>query len=103
RRCVWMGMTRGRGGGADALGDGAHVKVVATGGLAERMRGISRCIDVVDSDLTIHGLRIIWRTQSGSLAISAPEPRWPPLRAITRSRAYSSAQRLGSQRRRPLQ
>jgi len=36
------------------------VKVVATGGLAERMRGISRCIDVVDSDLTIHGLRIIW-------------------------------------------
>src|SRR5262252_8207239 len=39
---------------------GAHVKVVATGGLAERMRGISRCIDVVDSDLTIHGLRIIW-------------------------------------------
>jgi type III pantothenate kinase len=39
---------------------GAHVKVVATGGLAERMRGISRCIDVVDSDLTIQGLRIIW-------------------------------------------
>src|SRR5215467_7796708 len=39
---------------------GAHVKVVATGGLAERMRGISRCIDVVDPDLTIQGLRIMW-------------------------------------------
>ncbi len=39
---------------------GTQVKVVATGGLAERMRGISRCIDVVDPDLTIQGLRIMW-------------------------------------------
>jgi type III pantothenate kinase len=39
---------------------GAQVKVVATGGLAEQMRGIARSIDVVDPDLTVQGLRTIW-------------------------------------------
>ena len=39
---------------------GAQVKVVATGGLSEQMRGVSRCIDLVDPDLTLQGLRTIW-------------------------------------------
>jgi len=39
---------------------GAQVKVVATGGLGEQMRGVSRCIDLVDPDLTLQGLRRIW-------------------------------------------
>jgi type III pantothenate kinase len=39
---------------------GAQVKVVATGGLGEQMRGISRSIDVVNPDLTLQGLRIMW-------------------------------------------
>ena len=39
---------------------GTQVKVVATGGLAEQMRGVSRNIDLVDPDLTLHGLRTIW-------------------------------------------
>src|SRR5882724_5587613 len=39
---------------------GAQVKVVATGGLGEQMRGVSRCIDLVDPDLTLQGLRTIW-------------------------------------------
>jgi len=39
---------------------GAQVRVVATGGLAEQMRGVSRSIDVVDIDLTLQGLRTLW-------------------------------------------
>jgi type III pantothenate kinase len=39
---------------------GAQVKVVATGGLGEQMRGVSRSIDLVDPDLTLQGLRTIW-------------------------------------------
>src|SRR5215470_11063588 len=39
---------------------GAQVRVVATGGPAEQMRGVSRLIDVVDSDLTLQGLRTLW-------------------------------------------
>lgn len=39
---------------------GAPVKVVATGGLSEQMRGVARSIDVVDPNLTLQGLRTIW-------------------------------------------
>jgi len=39
---------------------GAPVKVVATGGLAEQMRGLARSIDAVNPDLTLEGLRLLW-------------------------------------------
>jgi type III pantothenate kinase len=39
---------------------GAPVKVVATGGLGEQLRGVARSIDLVDPDLTLQGLRTIW-------------------------------------------
>ena len=39
---------------------GTQVRVVATGGLAEQMRGVSRSIDAVDLDLTLQGLRTLW-------------------------------------------
>jgi type III pantothenate kinase len=39
---------------------GAPVSSVATGGLAEMIAPETRAIDVVDRDLTLHGLRIIW-------------------------------------------
>ncbi len=38
---------------------GTNPKVVATGGLAELMSGVTSCIDSVKSDLTLVGLRII--------------------------------------------
>jgi len=37
-------------------------RVIATGGLAELMRNAATCIEVVDSDLTLEGLRIISET-----------------------------------------
>ena len=39
---------------------GVPVDVVATGGLAEQMRGVARTIDRVNPDLTLEGLRTIW-------------------------------------------
>jgi type III pantothenate kinase len=35
-------------------------KVIATGGLAAAIAAHSRTIEVVDADLTLHGLRIIF-------------------------------------------
>nr|MDQ3023143.1 type III pantothenate kinase [bacterium] len=34
--------------------------VIATGGAGEMLQGASSCIDVVEPDLTLHGLREIW-------------------------------------------
>ena len=39
---------------------GGSVKVVATGGWAELFAGETSVIDVVDIDLTLHGLRLIY-------------------------------------------
>jgi pantothenate kinase type III len=33
--------------------------VIATGGLADTLFGVSRTIDVVDHDLTLYGLKLI--------------------------------------------
>src|SRR5712691_10098344 len=63
---IQSGLMYGWAGLVDGLVDrmraelGAQVKVVATGGLGEQMRGVSRCIDLVDPDLTLQGLRTIW-------------------------------------------
>lgn len=49
---------------------GGAVKVVATGGLAEQMRGVARSIEHVNPDLTLEGLRVLWERAS-------PPPRAP--------------------------
>ena len=41
-------------------GDGEQV-VIATGGLANFVKGVSKSIDVVDEFLTLYGLTIIYR------------------------------------------
>lgn len=41
-------------------------KVVATGGLAELFQGESEFIDVVDPELTLKGLKIIWDRNAGA-------------------------------------
>ena len=46
------------------LGD--PVASVATGGLAELIAPDTAAIDVVDRDLTLHGLRLIWRRNQGA-------------------------------------
>ena len=42
---------------AELTGD---VKVVATGGLAREISEATTCIDVIDSNLTLNGLRLIY-------------------------------------------
>ena len=39
---------------------GGSVRVIATGGLAEVLAGQTDCIDIVDQQLTLVGLRLIW-------------------------------------------
>ena len=39
---------------------GADMKVIATGGLAELMAGETGVIDIIDAQLTLKGLQIIW-------------------------------------------
>jgi type III pantothenate kinase len=39
---------------------GAEARVIATGGLAELIAGHSRTIELVDPDLTLQGLRLVW-------------------------------------------
>jgi type III pantothenate kinase len=46
------------------LGDG--VTCVATGGLAEMIAPDTPAIDIVDRDLTLHGLRLIWERNQGA-------------------------------------
>jgi type III pantothenate kinase len=41
------------------------VKVIATGGLAPLIGSVSRQIDVVDDQLTLDGLRIIYQRNVG--------------------------------------
>ena len=48
---------------------GVHARVVATGGHAELMAGISRTIDQVDPWLTLDGLRLIHERASGKKAL----------------------------------
>lgn len=63
---IQSGLTYGWAGLVDGLVErmrsemGSPVKVVATGGLAEQMRGVARSIDVVNPDLTLEGLRMLW-------------------------------------------
>jgi type III pantothenate kinase len=63
---IQSGLTYGWAGLVDGLVErmrsemGAPVKVVATGGLAEQMRGVARSIEVVNPDLTLEGLRLLW-------------------------------------------
>jgi type III pantothenate kinase len=39
---------------------GADAKVIATGGNVEQLRGVARTIQVVNPDLTLEGLRMLW-------------------------------------------
>ena len=39
---------------------GSEARVIATGGLAELISGHSRTIELVDPDLTLQGLRLVW-------------------------------------------
>jgi len=63
---IQSGLTYGWAGLVDGLVErmrsemGAPVKVVATGGLADQMRGVAKSIDVVNPDLTLEGLRVLW-------------------------------------------
>ena len=42
-----------------------NVRVVATGGLAEQMRHVCRSLDVVNPDLRLEGVRMIWEHAGG--------------------------------------
>lgn len=63
---IQSGVVYGYAGLVDGLVDrmrgelGGDVKVVATGGLAEQMREVARSIQVVNADLRLEGLRLIW-------------------------------------------
>ena len=46
---------------------GQEARVVATGGLASFIRSFSETIDLVDSQLTLDGLRMIWQRNQGRL------------------------------------
>lgn len=65
------GLLWGYGGQTDALVRrirqelGEDARVVATGGLASFIRNFSETIDIVDSQLTLDGLRLIWQRQQG--------------------------------------
>jgi type III pantothenate kinase len=48
------------------LAGGAEASVIATGGLAEVISGEARSIQRVEPDLTLHGLRLIWRRNQAS-------------------------------------
>ena len=39
---------------------GQNAKVIATGGLADTMKGESKTIEIIDHHLTLNGLRILW-------------------------------------------
>jgi len=47
------------------LGD--NVACIATGGLAEMIASDTPMIDAVDRDLTLHGLRLIWNRNKGTI------------------------------------
>jgi type III pantothenate kinase len=63
---IRSGLYHGTGALVDGLVDkiaaehGIEPLVIATGGVAEMLEGASRRIDVVEPDLTLHGLREIW-------------------------------------------
>lgn len=44
---------------------GAETKVVATGGMARLMMGYAKALDILDADLTIHGLRTVYERKRG--------------------------------------
>ena len=44
---------------------GAATKVIGTGGLAIQMREVARSIEVVNPDLRLEGLRLIWEQARG--------------------------------------
>ena len=44
---------------------GAEARVIATGGLAELIAGRSETIDILEPDLTLQGLRLIWEMNDG--------------------------------------
>jgi len=44
---------------------GVDAKVIATGGLADIHNEVCRTIDVVDHDLTLHGLKLIYERNLG--------------------------------------
>lgn len=46
-----------------------HTKVIATGGLAERMAPLCETIDEVDADLTLKGLGYIWELNSPGASV----------------------------------
>ena len=45
---------------------GGHATCVATGGLAEMIAHDTPAIDIVDRDLTLQGLRLIWERNQGA-------------------------------------
>jgi len=65
--CLQSGLYYGFAGQVDGLVErlkqemGGAVKVIATGGLAEVVARSSRTIEIVDKDLTLHGLYILWQ------------------------------------------
>ncbi len=49
---------------ASAPSSGGHAKVVATGGLAAQMHEVARSIQIVNADLRLEGLRMIWEQRA---------------------------------------
>jgi type III pantothenate kinase len=68
---IQSGVVYGYAGLVDGLVDrmkaemAGHPKVIATGGNARLMVGVARCIDQVNEDLGLEGLRILWTRAQG--------------------------------------